>query len=76
MPAIPQTRRGRAELRACDACQFLSDLDAKVNRQGTVVAKCLSRTSMHAGKYRREDDTCADFARGPSIDLPKTQRSA
>ena len=75
MPTIPQTRRGRAELRACDARQFLSDQIAKV-RQGTVVALCLSETSIHAGKYRREDDTCADFARGPSIDLPKTQRSA
>ena len=75
MTNIPN-RRGRAELRACDACQFLSDQDAKVNRLGTVVAKCLSETSIHAGKYRRENDTCAAFVRGASIDLPKTQRSA
>jgi hypothetical protein len=73
---VEKTQYRRGVFRACDACRFLSDQDAKVNRKGTVVAKCLSPTSIHAGKYRREEDTCFGFERGASIDLPEIEKVA
>jgi hypothetical protein len=57
--------------RSCAACKFLSDQDAHASSAGLIVAKCLSPKSDHSGKYRREDASCVNFARGESIDLPE-----
>ncbi len=73
---IANRARGRYAPKSCEVCKFLSDQQAKINQIGDVVAVCLSGTSIHAGKYRKEGDSCHNFARGPSIDLPDVKRSA
>ena len=73
---IANRARGRYAPKSCEVCKFLSDQQAKINQIGDVVAVCLSEASIHAGKYRKEGDSCHDFVRGPSIDLPDVKRSA
>jgi hypothetical protein len=59
--------------RACDACRFYSDQQARIARGKTksLEAMCLNRDSIHSGKWRREHESCFSFERGDPIDLPK-----
>jgi hypothetical protein len=61
------------QARYCEDCRFFSDLQARVNQRGNIMAKCLCASSITHGEWRPEDGTCYSFERGPSIDLEDSE---